>query len=137
MRQHNRRNLIGALLLLWSCCSSSCWDVAQGFAPTAFRPTAVTTSFRALPLYMTRKGLSETESCITSSSRQQPSLSCRLQDIWQRTDTLESSGLNDLYPEHPPLVSRGGGLKRWAAFFVIGFLIKWYRARFINKVRLE
>lgn len=58
-----------------------------------------------------------------------------LQTIWKRMDTLEAAGLNDEFAEYPPLVSRGGGFKRFMIIMAVGMAYKWYRARFINKVR--
>jgi hypothetical protein len=54
--------------------------------------------------------------------------------IWNRMDTLEASGINKEFAEHPPLVSRGGGFKRFMIIMAVGMAYKWYRARFINKV---
>jgi hypothetical protein len=59
------------------------------------------------------------------------------QTIWKRMDTLEAAGLNNEFVEHPPLMSRGGGFKRFVIIMVVGMAYKWYRARFINKVCLR
>ncbi len=59
------------------------------------------------------------------------------QTIWNRMDTLEAAGLNDEFSQYPPLVSRGGGFKRFMIIMAVGMAYKWYRARFINKVRDE
>jgi hypothetical protein len=56
------------------------------------------------------------------------------QTIWKRMDTLEAAGLKNEFAEHPPLMSRGGGFKRFVIIMVVGMAYKWYRARFINKV---
>ena len=55
--------------------------------------------------------------------------------IWKRMDTLETAGLKDEFAEYPVLVSRGGGFKRFMIIMALGMAYKWYRARFINKVR--
>lgn len=57
-----------------------------------------------------------------------------LQNIWNRMDTLEASGINRDYANHPPLVQRGGGFKRFMVIMTVGMAYKWYRARFINKI---
>jgi hypothetical protein len=79
--------------------------------------------------------------------------------IWDRMDTLESAGFTNsnmqqqeqqqcledtirqdknevIKPYYPPLVARGGGFKRFMILMALGMAYKWYRARFINKVRL-
>jgi hypothetical protein len=57
--------------------------------------------------------------------------------IWNRMDTLQASGINKEFAEYPPLVSRGGGFKRFMVIMAVGMAYKWYRARFINKVRVQ
>jgi hypothetical protein len=58
--------------------------------------------------------------------------------IWKRLDdTVEASGVAEDYPDHPPLVQRGFGFRRFLIIMAVGMLYKWYRARFINKVRIS
>ena len=57
------------------------------------------------------------------------------QKAWKRMDTLEAAGINDEFAANPPLMSRGGGFKRFMVIMAFGVAYKWYRARFINKVR--
>jgi hypothetical protein len=69
------------------------------------------------------------------SKTDEPSqIQSRLARIVQRFDTLEAAGFKS--PDQPPvLLARGGGFKRTVIFLVLAFSYKWYRARFINKVR--
>ena len=60
----------------------------------------------------------------------------RLVKIIDRFDTLKSAGYVNSGPSsRRPLVMRGPGFKRIAFWLFVGFMYKWYRARFINKVR--
>jgi len=53
--------------------------------------------------------------------------------ILDRMDTLKSAGFVGT-DSFRPLVMRGPGFKRIALFLLVGFMYKWYRARFINKI---
>jgi hypothetical protein len=60
----------------------------------------------------------------------------RPEKVLDRLDTLKSAGLVD--PNSPrPLLMRGPGFKRIFFWLFVGFMYKWYRARFINKVILQ
>eukprot|EP00544_Gedaniella_sp_CCMP2646_P008297 CAMPEP_0202494496 /NCGR_PEP_ID=MMETSP1361-20130828/12004_1 /ASSEMBLY_ACC=CAM_ASM_000849 /TAXON_ID=210615 /ORGANISM="Staurosira complex sp., Strain CCMP2646" /LENGTH=379 /DNA_ID=CAMNT_0049125049 /DNA_START=76 /DNA_END=1215 /DNA_ORIENTATION=+ len=59
----------------------------------------------------------------------------RLVKIIDRFDTLKSAGFVDCGPSsRRPLMMRGPGFKRIAFWLFVGFMYKWYRARYINKI---
>jgi hypothetical protein len=58
-----------------------------------------------------------------------------IQRLWDRMDTLKAAGFKSNDNSTPVLLSRGGGLKAWVIFLTLAWCYKWYRARFINKVR--
>ena len=51
--------------------------------------------------------------------------------VWERMDTMKSSGL---YDNEDGLVPMQSGFKANVGLFVAALLFKWYRARFINKI---
>lgn len=51
--------------------------------------------------------------------------------VWERMDTLKSAG----FYEDGELAPLQAGFKRNVALLVAAFLFKWYRARYITKVR--
>jgi len=51
--------------------------------------------------------------------------------VWERMDTMKSSGL---YDNEDGLVPMQSGFKANVGIFVAALLFKWYRARFINKI---
>lgn len=57
----------------------------------------------------------------------------KLENVLDRFDTLKSAGFSSTSSRRP-LLMRGPGFKRIAFFLFVGFMYKWYRARFINKV---
>ena len=60
-----------------------------------------------------------------------------LETVLDRLDTLKSAGFKDPNSSSRPLMMRGPGFKRIFFWLFVGFMYKWYRARFINKVRTE
>jgi hypothetical protein len=72
-----------------------------------------------------------------NSEEQSSTISQRLEKVVDRLDTLKSAGLL-VDPNSPrPLLMRGPGFKRIFFWLFVGFMYKWYRARFINKVTLQ
>jgi hypothetical protein len=60
----------------------------------------------------------------------------KLERVLDRLDTLKTAGFVDsTSSSRRPLMMRGPGFKRIAFWLFVGFMYKWYRARFINKVR--
>ena len=51
--------------------------------------------------------------------------------VWERMDTLKAAGLYD-----DGMVPMRSGFKTNVGLLVAAFMFKWYRARFINKVRV-
>ena len=51
--------------------------------------------------------------------------------VWERMDTMKSSGL---YDNEDGLVPMQSGFKANVGLFAAALLFKWYRARFINKI---
>jgi hypothetical protein len=99
------------------------------FAPPTARRTSrsfVTTPSIARQLSFMKKDSEEHSSTVFQ----------RLEMVIDRLDTLKSAGLVD--PNSPrPLLMRGPGFKRIFFWLFVGFMYKWYRARFINKVTLQ
>lgn len=77
----------------------------------------------------------ETKQSITDSKIYKKSKLQRIQQFglaaWERMDTMKAAGLTN----DPELVPMNAGFKTNVGLLVGAFLFKWYRARFVNKVR--
>ena len=77
----------------------------------------------------------ETKQSITDSKIYKKSKLQRIQQFglaaWERMDTMKAAGLSN----DPELVPMNAGFKTNVGLLVGAFLFKWYRARFVNKVR--
>lgn len=110
--------------------SRLCWLGLVLASTAAFAPP----TFRTHPsIVVTPRQLSFMKK---NSEEQSNNVFERLEKVVDRLDTLKSAGLVDSNSA-PPLLMRGPGFKRIFFWLFVGFMYKWYRARFINKVKLQ
>lgn len=114
--------------------SRLCWLGLVLASTTAFAPPKC----RTHPFFVITPSVASRQLSFNkfSSEEQSNNVFERLEKILDRLDTLKSAGFVDSNSASP-LLMRGPGFKRIFFWLFIGFMYKWYRARFINKVKLQ